>query len=168
MSTLLFSLLLIAMSVSSCAAGVQSEEELHVNEVYLRGSTGPYRGRVIDGKSKQPIAGAIVVAVWYRDVYALVQSNEIYYDAIEVVTDSQGYFVVDAPNIERRAPGNTKFPRFTVFKPGYTYFQGWFAEIDDLFKRRSKTIARHSGAGVDQLPESKGATQKTSIADLPS
>jgi len=77
------------------------------------------------------------VAVWYRDVDALVQSNEVYYDAIEVVTDSQGNFIVDAPNIERRAPRNTKFPSFTIFKPGYAYFEGYFASTDDLLNRKN-------------------------------
>jgi len=132
---MIFSFLFTAVTVVSCAAGTAKEDE-----VYLRASTGPYRGRVIDAKSKQPIAGVIVVAVWYRDVYAFVQSNETYYDAIEVVTDSQGNFVVDAPNIERRAPSNTKFPRFVILKPGYTYFQGWFAPIDVLFDRKNKSL----------------------------
>src|SRR5436309_7570496 len=86
--------------VNSCvAATVPPEEEGH-----LRGPQGPYRGRVIDAQTKKPISGAIVVAVWYIDMPALVQRNQVFFDAMEVLTDTDGYFVVDALQIEQRAP----------------------------------------------------------------
>ena len=110
------------------------------DQVYLRGSTGPYRGRVIDSKSKGPIAGAIVVAVWYEDIAASVPIDTRFYDAVEVTSDSQGHFVVDAPDIERRAPRRTRFPWLTIFKPGYTHFTGWLAPAADQFRRRNKSL----------------------------
>jgi len=140
MAKLIVLLWIISISVAACAAEMPSGEVPPGARMFLRGSSGPYRGRVIDAKSKQPTVGAIIVAVWYREVDALVQSNTVFYDAIEVVSDSLGYFVVDAPNIERRAPANTQFPVFTIFKPGYTYFEGYFATTDDLFNRKNKAL----------------------------
>jgi hypothetical protein len=108
--------------------------------LYLTG-TGPYRGRVIDVKTKAPIRDVIVVAVWYYHInFFNVHGIRKFHDAIEVVTDSQGYFVVDAPNIERRAPAMTDFPVFTFFKPGYRYFQGWFASEEDIVQRQNKPL----------------------------
>ncbi len=163
MAKLMFGLWIISVSVAACAAEMPSGEVPPGARMFLRGSTGSYRGRVIDAKSKQPIAGTIVVAAWYREVDALVQSNTVFYDAIEVVADSQGYFTVDAPNIERRAPTNTQFPVFTIFKPGYTYFQGYFAPIDDLFNRKNKTLL-----GTVELESISHLSRKDQLNKLPS
>jgi hypothetical protein len=82
----------------------------------------------------------VVVAVWYYDVPALVQTNTAFHDALEVLTDAQGYFVVDAPEIERRAPKGTQFPDFIIFKPGYFPFEGWFALPEALANRQSQAL----------------------------
>jgi hypothetical protein len=132
MTKVVMSLVLVVSMLMSCAMAA-SEREL---EGYLRGSEGPYRGRVIDARTKKPIKDVIVVAVWYYDFWTPVHSVETYYDALEVVTDDQGYFVVDAPQIERRAPSRTNFPRFTFFKPGYASYRGWFASEKELAQRK--------------------------------
>ncbi len=122
-------LLLGVILATSCAAATIPREE----EWYLRGPQGPYRGRVIDAQTKNPISGAAVVAVWNIDMPVLVERHSVVFDVVEVLTDTEGYFVVDAPEIEGRAPRNTKFPVFTIFKPGYRYFPGWFADHKDDF-----------------------------------
>jgi hypothetical protein len=69
-----------------------------------------------------------------------VQTNLEFYDAVEVLTDDQGFFVVNAPEIERRAPWRTLFPDFTIFKPGYLYFRGWFADKKEMAQRRTRPL----------------------------
>jgi hypothetical protein len=130
--------------------------------LYLTG-TGPYRGRVIDAKTKEPIRDVIVVAVWYYDLIGIGHSSKRFLDAIEVVTDSQGYFVVDAPNIERRAPAMTDFPVFTFFKPGYSYFQGWFANEEDIVQRRNKPLL-----GTVELESISNLNKREQADKLPS
>jgi hypothetical protein len=163
MTKLMFGLWIISVSVTACKAEMLSGEVPPGARMFLRGSTGPYRGRVIDAKSKQPIAGTIVVAAWYREIDALVQSNTVFYDAIEVVADGQGNFIVDAPNIERRAPSNTQFPVFTIFKPGYRFFQGYFASIDDLFDLKNKSLL-----GVVELQPVVHLTKSEQLQAFPS
>jgi len=130
-------LALLIVAGMGCGPDPRREEG---GEVYLWSTQGPYRGRVIDAKTQAAIEGAVVVAVWYYDVFALVQTNTMFHDALEALTDAQGYFVVNAPVIERRAPRQTRFPVFTIFKPGFLPFEGWFASPEAMAKRQSNDL----------------------------
>ncbi len=89
---------------------------------YLDRPRGPYRAQVVDADSKAPLVGAIVVALWRRDrVYPLHIETENH-AVREVVTDSDGRFMLDATDIERSAPRRTRKPEFLIFKPGYGSF----------------------------------------------
>jgi hypothetical protein len=106
--------LIAGLLIASCALAVGQEEP------YLEGmSYGPYRGRVIDAETKQPLEGAVAVAVWsHEKIYAL-HSSTVLYAAREAVTDGEGRFVIDAKVVEERAPRRTLHPYFIVFLPGY-------------------------------------------------
>lgn len=86
---------------------------------YLQGYHGPYRGRVIDAETKQPLAGAVVVARWDRDIAQIVQSTAYLYEVCEVLTDANGEFVLQAEDVERHPPPRTLRPIFVIFFPGY-------------------------------------------------
>ena len=86
---------------------------------YLQGYHGPYRGQVIDAETKQPLAGAVVVARWDRDVAQIIQSTAYLYEVCEVLTDGNGAFALHAEEIERHAPPRTLRPIFLIFRPGY-------------------------------------------------
>jgi len=89
---------------------------------YLDRPRGPYRAEVVDADSKAPLVGAVVVALWRRDrVYPFHIETENY-AVREVVTDSDGRFVLDATDIEGSAPRRTRKPEFLIFKPGYGSF----------------------------------------------
>jgi hypothetical protein len=158
LNRLLLCSVVIGISTTSCVLAVSQEEK----EFYIQGTSGPYRGRVIDARTKQPISGAVVVAAWYRDVFALVQNNTEFYDAVEVLTDDQGYFVVDAPEIERRAPWRTSFPDFTIFKPGYKYYRGWFASEKEMAQRKNKPLL-----GVIELEPNVGRGRAARLRNFP-
>ena len=89
-------------------------------------SDGPWKGTVIDAETKEPIEGAVVVAVWQKVYATPAGDNSYFFDAIETLTDKDGKFIVpkfSAINvipIIRRIEG----PDFTIFKPGYTPFPG--------------------------------------------
>lgn len=135
-SSWLLGLVLSIVMTNACAAQPREEGD----EVYLHGTRGPYRGRVVDTTTKKPIAGAVVLAVWYYDVPALVQMNTKYHDALEVLSDTQGFFAVESPQIEQSAPPRTTFPVFTIFKPGYVPFEGWFASPEAMAHRQARPL----------------------------
>jgi hypothetical protein len=75
---------------------------------------GPFRGRLVDVETGEPIAGAAVLVVWYEMIPSPVQTNQRFYDAREAVTDADGGF-----EIPRRSP---PFFTFRVRLAGVTYF----------------------------------------------
>lgn len=79
---------------------------------------GPFRGRIVDTETGQPIQGAVVLMIWYKLVYAVVQTNMEFYDAREAVSGPDGTF-----EIPRLSPPFFTFridrPHWTLFAPGY-------------------------------------------------
>jgi len=88
--------------------------------LYLEGYHGPYRGRVVDAETGQPIQGAVVMAVWSREVALIVQSNTYFYEACEALTNENGEFVIDAKKVEEGAPRKVRRAHFEAFAPGYS------------------------------------------------
>ena len=101
-----------------------------------------YRGRVADAETRQPLAGAVVLAVWYQETPVAPHGPaKDYHDALELLTDANGEFVV---------PERTHFtfigkilePEFVVYSPGYASFPGLGAwpqdsrEIDAAYAKR--------------------------------
>lgn len=87
-------------------------------------SDGPWKGNVIDAETKEPIEGAVVLAVWQK-IYPSPTGNQSYFfDAVETLTNKEGQFLIKefkAINILpviRWLDG----PWFTIFKSEYTPF----------------------------------------------
>jgi hypothetical protein len=84
---------------------------------------GPYRGKVIDAETKEPIEGAVVVAVWMKNQFGITESHEVFAEAKEALTDKDGEFVI---------PGykwtsiffyfGIQPPQIYIFKAGYGDF----------------------------------------------
>jgi len=109
----LVSALLLLTSAACSLAGGQDDR-------YLGGASfGPYRGRVVDADTGQPLPGAVVVARWLRVVIYPLHSSTIRHAAREAATDKDGAFVIEARKLEEQAPPRTLHPFFVVFLPGY-------------------------------------------------
>ncbi len=91
-------------------------------ERFVKGPPQPYRGKVVDAETGEPITGAVVIAVWEREFTGAGGRLHEFYDAQEVLTDQAGEFVLDASEIEARAPYNTRWPAFRIYKPGYGFY----------------------------------------------
>jgi hypothetical protein len=79
----------------------------------------PFFGKVIDADTKEPIAGAAVLAVYYTEVYSIAGANSIIVDAQETLTDENGEFRI--PKVKRWFVAARGYPRGSpeIFKPGY-------------------------------------------------
>ena len=89
----------------------------------FEGRRAPYYGRVVDAETGSPLAGAAVVASWPRRFVFPFGATSQFYDACEVMTDSDGRFVLDGRAIEARGRSqNIEPPWFSVFYPGYSSF----------------------------------------------
>ena len=81
---------------------------------------GPYRGKVIDKETGQPIEGAAVVAIWRKETPMIAHPDVTFYDAQETLTDQKGNFTL--PGIRGGSLNpltKIREPLFTIFKPGY-------------------------------------------------
>jgi hypothetical protein len=86
-------------------------------EVVLRAPAGPYRGRVVDEKTRQPVPDALVIILWQR-FDDEIQGLRRLVTARETFTDSNGEFVHDVGPLESKLPPRTLTPRLLVFRGG--------------------------------------------------
>ena len=106
----------LALLLAAIDGGRAATED---EEVTLRASAGPYRGRVVDEKTGSPVPDALVVILWQRfddeirGLRRLVAARETF-------TDSHGEFVHDVGALESKLPPRTLTPRLLVFRPGFT------------------------------------------------
>lgn len=82
---------------------------------------GPYKGKVIDAETKQPIEGAAVLVVFYADEPGPAGSIGHYADSLETMTDKNGEFRIPEHKVK---PEKWRYVLksggyFTIFKPGY-------------------------------------------------
>lgn len=111
-------------------------------------SDGPWMGKVIDTETKEPIGGAVVLAVWQK-VYASPTGRDHYFfDAIEVLTGNDGRFFIPKFNAVNFFPiiRSIEGPDFTIFKPGYTPFGGYYDYFHKYFPKSPLKVDRTTQA----------------------
>jgi hypothetical protein len=109
-------------------------------------AAGPWRGQVVDLETGQPLAGVVVVAVWEKVSPGAMHPRRDFEDVDEMVTDSEGRFVIPARRLITLNPFvNIDGPKLIMFKPGYGQwgFRGeheWLARYD--VQQQDARIAR--------------------------
>lgn len=84
-------------------------------------------GTIVDLETHQPIAGAVVMALWCREVFRLtIESKSEYYDYYETVSDQDGNFTIPGKGLIILK--NVPPPRIKIFKSGYHVFSLWRLE----------------------------------------
>ena len=79
-----------------------------------------FRGRVIDAETKQPIEGAVVVAVYKKwEFGGPGGGNTLPFDAKETLTDKNGEFYFSSYTTIIGPLSRTSRADFIIFKPGY-------------------------------------------------
>ncbi len=135
---------------------------------------GPYRGRVIDTDTKQPIEGAAVLAVWYSVTPTIGDKVDTYLDAEETLTDKDGRFVIGKHAPISFRPGWVRGPDITIFYPGYGSYPRYHAapkvplggtvELREMMAKKELTIElRHLTTREERRRIVEGAIPLTEI-----
>jgi hypothetical protein len=122
----------------------------------------PYRGKVIDAETRQPLAGAVVLAIWYREAPVAPHGPAVdYHDAIEVLTDVRGEFTV--PGRTHVTPiGKIREPEFVIYLPGYGYYPAF--QSRPIGREMTDSSRRYI---VVALPRWKTRAERRHLLDLP-
>ena len=78
---------------------------------------GPYKGRVIDAETNQPIEGAVVSGTWYKEAATPAGSASTYYDSYEMLTDKNGDFSIPGKGLLLFS--EIRDIQISIFKAGY-------------------------------------------------
>lgn len=83
---------------------------------------GPYKGKVIDADTREPIEGVVVLGTWSRETPTAGGAVHTYYDAQETVTDKNGEFEIKGQGL--LIMSNIIPMDVLIFKAGYEYDSG--------------------------------------------
>jgi hypothetical protein len=79
---------------------------------------GPFRARIVDVETNEPIVGVAVLVIWWEHVPNPVQGQRRFFDSRETTTDAEGRFTTP-----RRSPPFFSFrilpAEIVLFAPGY-------------------------------------------------
>jgi hypothetical protein len=81
-------------------------------------AVGPWKGQIVDKETGKPLEGVVVLAVWSKCGFIIMDGCAAYYDSEEVVTGSDGRFEIQPRRFSFFSPP-TRGPRFHIFKPSY-------------------------------------------------
>jgi hypothetical protein len=89
-------------------------------------AAGPWKGKIIDIETKQPLDGVVALAVWERVYRTPAGPNSYFFEAREVLTDKEGRFEIPSYRPINLLPiiSYIRGPFFTFFKPGYLSLSG--------------------------------------------
>lgn len=87
---------------------------------------GPYKGKVVDKETGEPIGGAVVFIRFYTEFPSPGGAVSNYADAIEVLTDADGKFNIPAYRVKafRMLHYWSDYAPVIIFKPGYGAYPG--------------------------------------------
>ena len=137
-----------------------------------------FSGLVIDADTREPIAGAVVVAVWKTETTTPTATHSNLKDVKECLTDKNGEWSINGPKGRDDWPipymslfiPYTKEPEFIVFKPGYCSWPKGFsiAACRDRIKIRGGKDERIGEGGILELPKLTRRDRMTIIQNIPS
>lgn len=106
---------------------------------FLYHSDGPYRGKVIDLETGEPIEGAVVAGTW---ILLVLSGSPRFCDSKETVTDKNGEFVLPKASCFTLWPiAKLDFPEVVVFKPGYLGYE----PLGSTFEERKARMPGFTG-----------------------
>lgn len=81
-----------------------------------------FKGRVIDAETKAPIAGAVVVATYYKSTMGVPHHYSSVINVRETLTDQNGEFSIPSYTTLIQPLSMSSFVQFIIYKPDYGNF----------------------------------------------
>ena len=107
-------------------------------------------GKVVDIDTKEPIGGAVVVAIYRTHVLALGDSANLDIYAQEALTDKDGKFIIPSYTTLINPLSWSNPVRFIIFKPGYVC-DGLFELEDELSGSGARSDREYSASWNQNL-----------------
>ncbi len=108
-----------------------------------------YEGRVLDAETEQPIEGAVVVAVFYKQTFGIVEWGTGVIRVTETVTDNNGRFRFSSYTTLINPLAWSLQVCFTIFKPGYASVNN--VDLADVFTNKAPEFPELSEPWNTQL-----------------
>ena len=117
--------------------------------IFAQASDRTYQGKVIDAETKEPIEGAVVVAIWRQSKGTMTGPRTRFKDSKETLTDKNGEWSIVGPEgYENKMISGflhimgvfvTESPVFIIYKPGYRTrnMPGYFAAYPYVDRKHS-------------------------------
>lgn len=145
---------------------------LFFNFVDSETSAGPWKGRVIDVETREPLEGAVVLAFWERVYRTPAGGSSYFYEAKEVLTDKEGMFEMPAYTPINLLPliSYLRGPEFVVFKPGYGKIQMYIGKYltGKAVEPKEMVLSGNTyrlAPGVIELPRLKTREERLRVLD---
>lgn len=139
------------------------------------GAAGPWKGQIVDKETGKPLEGVVVLAVWRKCGFIVMNGCAGYYDSEEIVTGPDGRFVIQPRRSFLFFPPlrPLKGPDFYIFKPGYGrwQFQGqerWSKDALESEEQRKQAWKQFEGEGIMlELPRLKTREERLQFYQSP-
>ncbi|HEY1267427.1 MAG TPA: hypothetical protein VGH16_09240 [Candidatus Binatia bacterium] len=109
-----------------------------------------WNAHVIDKETGQPLEGVVVLAVWRKCGFIVMDGCAAYYDSKELVTGPDGRFTLNPPGFSLQPK---KGPEFYIFKPG---FGQWRFQGQDHWSKDEVTNSKQQKEAFNQFASEKG------------
>jgi hypothetical protein len=141
----------------------------------LSEAAGSWKGQIVDKETGKPLEGVVVLAVWRKCGFIVMNGCVAYYDSEEVVTGEGGWFVIQPRRAFLIFPPlrSLKGPDFYIFKPGYGgwKFKGqdnWSKDAIERDEQRKQAWRQFEGDGiVIELPQLKTREERLRFLSHP-
>jgi hypothetical protein len=139
-------------------------------------AAGPWKGQIVDKETGKPLDEVVVLATWYK-AYSTYGGwgGAGYHDSEEVVTDTNGRFMIQSKQTWTINPFSTiKGPEFYIFKPGYGQWQfegqdRWSKDALESEEQRKQTWQKFVDEGVTlELPRLSSRDARLQFLNRPS
>ena len=135
-------------------------------------AAGPWKGKIIDIETKEPIEGAVVLAVWQRAYRTPAGDNTYFYNAKEVLTDKEGRYEIPSYRPINLLPiiSYIREPEFTIFKPGYLSLSSRHLDenvIDNQAEFKKNGNMYRLSPGIIELPKLKTREERRMVGASP-
>jgi hypothetical protein len=124
-----------------------------------------YQGKVVDADTGEPLVGAAVTVIWYRNPIVYTDRNRTFHSAQETLTDNGGRFSLEVSAGADWSPFTYvgKEPDIVIYQPGYgPLTPGWLRE----FRSRSDLVEALKKDALVKLPKLETKEELTKFTSL--